>query len=251
MKGFEFLLQSRKFGMKLGLENMERLATAFEHPEKKLKFIHIAGTNGKGSTAAFCAQALQEAGYRTGLFTSPHLVSITERIQIDGRSISEERLTSLLDEIAEITRLWEQSPTFFEIMTAVALRYFEAEKVEWVVWETGMGGRLDSTNIVTPEVTIITQIGFDHQEYLGETLAKISSEKGGIIKKNIPTVCGVREPEALAVIRKIAEKQNSILIETDELQVIDHGIKGSKQHIEIEGIPFQLSLLGNHQIQNA
>lgn len=251
MKGFEFLLQSRKFGMKLGLENMERLATAFENPEKKLKFIHLAGTNGKGSTAAFCAQALQESGYRTGLFTSPHLISITERIQIDGSSIPEERLTTLLDEIAEITRLWEQPPTFFEIMTAAALRYFEEEKVEWVVWETGMGGRLDSTNIVTPAVTILTQVGFDHQEYLGESLAKIAAEKGGIIKKNIPTVCGVREPEALAVIRKIAEKQDSTLIETEDLQVIDHGIKGKKQHIEIEGIPFQLSLLGDHQIQNA
>ncbi len=251
MTGFDFLLQSRKLGMKLGLENMERLAKALGSPEKKLKFIHIAGTNGKGSTAAFCAQALQEAGYRTGLFTSPHLISITERIQINGVPIPEEQITAIINEIAELTRAWDHPPTFFEIITATALKYFETEKVEWIVWETGLGGRLDSTNIVTPEVSILTQIDYDHQEFLGDTLFKIAHEKAGIIKEGIPTVCGVKDPEALLAIRERAKKQSSLLIETAELQWVDLGIKGKKQHLEIEGIPFQLSLLGKHQIQNA
>ena len=251
MKGFDFLLHARKFGMKLGLETMTRLAAALGNPEKRLKFIHIAGTNGKGSTAAFCSQALQEAGFRTALFTSPHLISITERIRINGLSIPENKLASLIDEIAEITRAWDQTPTFFEILTACALRYFESEKVDWVVWETGMGGRLDSTNIVTPEVTILTQIDFDHQEFLGDTLFKIAFEKAGIIKKGIPTVCGVRDPEALQVIKEVAQKVNSPLFETNELQMIDLGIQKKRHHLKIEEIPFQLSLLGEHQIQNA
>lgn len=251
MKGFDFLLHARKFGMKLGLETMNRLASSLGNPEKRLKFIHIAGTNGKGSTAAFCSQALQEAGYRTGLFTSPHLISITERIQINGLSIPENKLALLIDEIAEITRTWDQTPTFFEILTACALRYFENEKVDWVVWETGMGGRLDSTNIVTPEVTILTQIDFDHQEFLGDTLFKIAFEKAGIIKEGVPAVCGVRDPEALQVIKEVALKANSPLFETNELQMIDLGIQKKRHHLKIEGIPFQLSLLGEHQIQNA
>jgi dihydrofolate synthase/folylpolyglutamate synthase len=251
MHGFDFLIHARKFGMKLGLETMQRLADAIGNPESRLKFIHLAGTNGKGSTAALCSSALQEAGHRTALFTSPHLLSITERIQINGTPILESKLESLLNEISEITRTWENPPTFFEILTACALRYFEEQKVDWVVWETGMGGRLDSTNIVTPVVSVITQIDYDHQEFLGETLFKIAIEKAGIIKSQVPVVCGVQNSEALSAIREVAESHSAPWFDPGELTVTPHGIKNRRQQIAIEGIPFQLPLLGEHQIQNA
>ncbi|MES2308225.1 MAG: cyanophycin synthetase, partial [Verrucomicrobiota bacterium] len=180
-----------------------------------------------------------------------HLISITERIQINHSPVPEPTLIALLNEIAEVTRAWETSPTFFEILTACALLYFEREKVEWVIWETGMGGKLDSTNIVTPVVSAITQIDFDHQEFLGESLLKIGLEKAGIIKQGVPTICGVRDPEVLQAIHDVAKKMKSPWIDTQEIWSTNQGIQNRRQNLEIEGIPFQLSLLGEHQIQNA
>ncbi len=186
---FLYALQVR--GIKFGLENMRRLSEAYGHPEKELKFIHVAGTNGKGTCCAVLESILRHAGYKTGLFTSPHLVRFHERIKISGTPIGDDALSSALegleekiDELnAEQTRV-----TFFEAVTGLALDVFRREKVDIVLWETGMGGRLDSTNIVSPECTIITGISFDHQRYLGNSLVEIAGEKAGIIKAGAPLV---------------------------------------------------------------
>lgn len=251
MRGFDFLIHARKFGMKLGLETMNQLSESLGNPEKKLRFIHIAGTNGKGSTAALCHQVLREIHPQVGLFTSPHLVSITERIQINHTPIPETTLTELLDEIAEISRAWEQPPSFFEIITACALLYFQRNNVDWVVWETGMGGRLDATNIVTPAVSIITSIGLDHQEYLGNSLSKIAIEKAGIIKDKIPVVVGENNPQALAPIEKISADKNAPFFNTNDYPIQSHRIQDRTQHFEINKTTFELSLLGFHQVKNA
>ncbi len=202
----EYLFDIRLFGQKLGLETMRYLLERMGNPQDSLRFIHIAGTNGKGSVAAMCHAVLAAAGYKTGLYTSPHLVSFCERFQIDGRPIAEadvvrlvERLRPVLDEVASHPEF--RQPTFFEAVTAIALQYFREQGVEMVVWETGLGGRLDATNVVTPVVSVITNIAFDHMQYLGETLAQIAAEKSGIIKPHVPVVTATTDANALAVIR--------------------------------------------------
>ena len=202
----EYLYGIRLFGQKLGLETMQYLLELLDNPERKLRFIHIAGTNGKGSVAAMTHAVLAAAGYRTGLYTSPHLVSFCERFQINSQPIAAadvvrlvEQLKPVLDQVAAHPEF--RQPTFFEAVTALALQYFREQGVEVVVWETGLGGRLDATNIVTPLVSVITNIAFDHMQYLGETLAQIAHEKAGIIKPRIPVVTAASDPDALAVIR--------------------------------------------------
>jgi dihydrofolate synthase / folylpolyglutamate synthase len=202
----EYLFGIRLFGQKLGLETMRYLLELLGNPERKLHFIHIAGTNGKGSVAAMCHSVLTTAEYRTGLYTSPHLVSFCERFQINGHPISEtdvvrlvEQLKPVLEQVA--THPEFRQPTFFEAATALALLYFQEQKVDVVVWETGLGGRLDATNVVTPLVSVITNIGFDHMQYLGETLAQIAAEKSGIIKPRVPVITATTDADALAVIR--------------------------------------------------
>ena len=183
---------------------MHRLARAMgvvlEGP-RALKFIHVAGTNGKGSTCAMIANICHAQGWRTGLYTSPHLLSLKERFQINGECIPETVLCEELNRIREQVEDWEPHPTFFEIVTVLALRWFQQESVEVVVLETGMGGRLDATNIVTPLVSVLTPIGLDHQQHLGESLALIAEEKAGIFKQGIPVISALQEEEALAVFR--------------------------------------------------
>jgi dihydrofolate synthase/folylpolyglutamate synthase len=248
--------QTRRFGMKLGLDLMRRLARALGSPQDHLRFIHIAGTNGKGSTAAFCESCLRAAGFRVGLYTSPHLVSIRERIQINRVPVSQKDF----GEGMEIVRIaaGEQEPTFFELVTALALWYFGREKVDWVVWETGLGGRLDATNIVTPEICVITNIGLDHQQYLGGTLADIAVEKAGIIKPRVPVVTAVDKNEAGAVILDSMEKKfkhgpGTLIKWTEQLENL--GIRDGKQWARMGGNhpkrEFSLGLLGAHQIENA
>lgn len=184
---------------KADLSTTLELAEITGNPQKDLKFVHIAGTNGKGSVSNMCASVLQEAGYETGLFTSPHLKDFRERIRLNGQKIPRE---AVIDFVANYRHAWEPlNPSFFEITYAMAMWYFREIKAEIVVLETGMGGRLDSTNIVKPELSIITNIGLDHTQFLGDTLAKIASEKAGIIKLGIPVVVGDMQPEAAAVIR--------------------------------------------------
>jgi dihydrofolate synthase/folylpolyglutamate synthase len=248
-----FLGETRGFGMKLGLDPMRRLAGALGDPQQTLRFIHIAGTNGKGSTAAFCESCLRASGRRVGLYTSPHLVGVRERIQIDRRPISEADFAAGMDAIRRALHgLDDPSATFFEIMTALALWYFAREKAEWVVWETGLGGRLDATNIVRPEICIITNIGLDHEQYLGNGLGKIAAEKAAIIKPGAPVVSAVDPGEARDVIVQRAEAQGSpLLLVQRDLKVENLGLAGNRQLARIDGREWPLGLIGPHQVTNA
>lgn len=205
-----FLSGIQLFGQQLGLETMRALLAQMGNPHESLRFLHIAGTNGKGSVAAMSQSVLTAAGYRTGLYTSPHLISFCERIQIDGKLISEADVACLVEEIKPLLRSTPRHPTLFEVVTAIALQYFREQRVDVVVWETGLGGRLDATNVVNPLVSVITNIAFDHMQYLGDTLAKIAAEKAGIIKPGIPVVTAA-EGEALEVIRQVCAEQNAPL----------------------------------------
>jgi dihydrofolate synthase/folylpolyglutamate synthase len=247
-----YLGQARRFGMKLGLELMHDLARALGSPQDRLRFIHIAGTNGKGSTAAFCESCLRAAGFRVGLYTSPHLVSVRERIQINRAHIPEADFAEGMNVVKQAAAQAKQEPTFFELMTALALWYFGREKVDWVVWETGLGGRLDATNIVTPEICIITNIGLDHQQYLGQTLAEIAAEKAGIIKEGVGVVSAVEIGEASEVIcNRVKPISWRLTLVRRDMEVKDLGLRGDKQACEIDGNEFELGLLGPHQILNA
>lgn len=210
-----FLYGLQLHGTKLGLENTRRLAALAGNPQNRLRFIHVAGTNGKGSTCAMLESIYRAAGRRVGLFTSPHLVSFRERIQINRQPITEGEVVRQVTEIRQYLDHFPRDhfPTFFEVVTVMALRHFAAQDCDLVVWETGLGGRLDATNIVTPLASVITNIALDHQQWLGETLAKIAAEKAGIIKPGGPVFTAAEAPEALAVIRAAAALAESQLVE--------------------------------------
>ena len=187
----------------LGLERIESLLKKLGNPEKNLKCIHVAGTNGKGSVCAMLHSVLMDAGYKVGLYTSPHLKKFNERIRINNALISDKDIVKYYLKVKK--QVTNQS--FFEITTAMAFLYFRGKNIDFVVLEVGLGGRLDATNVVTPLVSIITNIGLEHTEFLGNTLEKIAYEKAGIIKKNIPTITAA-EGIALATIKKISNKKN-------------------------------------------
>lgn len=212
-EAIQFLYDLRFFGAKFGLENTFKLAGAMGNPQERLRFIHVAGTNGKGSTCAMLESIYRAAGLRVGLFTSPHLVSFRERIQVNRRLIGEDDVVRLVEQIQSLFSQFPDGhhPTFFEAVTVMALKYFGEQKCDLVIWETGLGGRLDATNIVMPLASVITNISLDHQQWLGNTLAAIAAEKAGIIKPGIPTVTTTDEPEALAVIEKTAQEKNAPL----------------------------------------
>jgi dihydrofolate synthase/folylpolyglutamate synthase len=241
-EAIQYLYSLRLFGAKLGLENTFKLATLCGNPQQKLRFIHVAGTNGKGSTCAMLESIYRTAGLRVGLFTSPHLVSFRERIQIERELISEADVVQLVEKFQKLLVQFpkEQHPTFFEVITVMALDFFAARECELVVWETGLGGRLDATNIVTPLASVITNIGFDHQQWLGDTLEKIAFEKAGIIKPGIPAVTATDEPGALAVIKKIAEEKGAPLT-----MVADKNLPAEF------AAPLEKALPGEHQKHNA
>src|SRR5436309_11643328 len=221
-EAIQFLYSLRLFGLKLGLENTFKLAALAGNPQNKLRFIHVAGTNGKGSTCAMLESIYRAAGLRVGLFTSPHLVSFRERIQVNRRLISEADVVRLVAELREQCGTGFQPvstvkspgleqgdrrdacPTFFEVVTVMALRYFAEQQCDLVIWETGLGGRLDATNIVTPLASVFTNIGIDHSEWLGETVEKIAAEKAGIIKPGVPVVTAAQPGEGLEVIAAVA-----------------------------------------------
>ncbi|MCF7790486.1 MAG: bifunctional folylpolyglutamate synthase/dihydrofolate synthase [Victivallales bacterium] len=208
------LYSLQKVGIKLGLERTNRLFRKLNNPEKGLKFIHIAGTNGKGSVCSIIAKALENAGFKVGFYSSPHLVSLRERFRINGKAISWKELSSLITDIWPTVKTMIENRdyvTFFEATVAIAVKYFKNTKCDFVLWETGMGGRLDSTNIVSPVITAITSIGLDHEQFLGETVEKIASEKAGIIKKNVPVFVGKMDPESLSVIKRTAETKKAQL----------------------------------------
>ncbi len=193
-----------KAAYKADLKTTLQLDEYFNHPHKKYKTIHIAGTNGKGSVAHSIASVLQEAGYKTGLYTSPHYLDFRERIKINGENIDKNFVIDFVDKHSAVFSQFK--PSFFEITVAMAFEYFAAQNIDIAVIETGMGGRLDSTNIVTPILSIITNIGYDHTQFLGEKLTQIAAEKAGIIKKDVPVVIGETKPELKAVFSKFAQK---------------------------------------------
>ncbi len=208
-----WLYGTQRFGIKLGLENIRRLLHELDVPGKGRRIVHVAGTNGKGSVCAMIDAICREAGYRTGLFTSPHLVTYRERIQVDGEMIAEEKVAEGLALIRKLVAGWEPHPTFFEITTALALVHFKQCACEIIVLETGLGGRRDATNAVHPIVSVITPIGYDHQSWLGSSLEEIAGEKAGIIKPQIPVISAAQKPAAEKVIRaRAAECQAGLRI---------------------------------------
>ena len=237
-QAIQFLYDLRLFGAKLGLENTRRLAELAGNPQDKLRFIHVAGTNGKGSTCAVLESIYRHAGLRVGLFTSPHLVRFNERIQVNRMPISEPEIVRLVPEaqgwIAQFPA--EAHPTFFEVVTVMALRYFAEQRCELVVWETGMGGRLDATNIVTPVASVITNIQLDHQKWLGQTIAEIAFEKAGIIKPGVPVITAAEPGAGLETIAEIARQKNGPLTVVNRTDPVDQ---------------FRLALHGKHQRLNA
>ena len=208
-----WLYAAQTFGIKLGLENTRRLMAAAGSPHERLEFIHMAGTNGKGSVCAMIDAVLREGGMRCGLFTSPHLVEFRERIRVDGAEIPEEEAAEGLTLLRNAADGWDHQPTFFEITAALAAWWFDRAGAEIVVWETGMGGRLDATNVVTPLVSVITPVGLDHQMWLGHSISEIAGEKAGIIKRSVPVVCAPQKEKALAVLKAKAKEQGSAFIE--------------------------------------
>lgn len=212
--------QVGKSAYKEGLENTHRLDEYFGHPHTGFKTIHVGGTNGKGSCSHTLAAILQAAGYKTGLYTSPHLVDFRERIRINGETISEEYVVDFVDK--HRSSFEPLSPSFFELTTAMAFRYFADNEIDVAVIEVGLGGRLDCTNIITPDLSIITNISFDHMQFLGNTLELIAGEKAGIIKKGIPVVIGETTAETKPVFQRKAEEAGAPLIFAEEEQLL-HG----------------------------
>ncbi|MCD8260372.1 MAG: bifunctional folylpolyglutamate synthase/dihydrofolate synthase [Bacteroides sp.] len=199
---------------KEGLSNTYVLDKQFGHPHREFRTIHVAGTNGKGSCSHTLAAILQEAGYRTGLYTSPHMLDFRERIRINGAPVEEEYVVAFIEDNREFIE--ELSPSFFELTTAMAFRYFADRQIDIAVVETGMGGRLDCTNIITPEVAVITNISYDHTQYLGDTLEKIAREKAGIIKPGVPVVIGETTDETKEIFIKKAREVDAPLIFAEE-----------------------------------
>jgi dihydrofolate synthase/folylpolyglutamate synthase len=198
------LFERTHAGIKPGLDLIRELLEALGDPQARFLSVHVAGTNGKGSTCAILERTLRETGLKTGLYTSPHLVRVNERIQLQGRDIDDDTFYSLLDRIEAVEPSLSRPPTFFEILTAAAFLAFADAGVQIAVLETGMGGRLDATNVVTPLVSVITRIDFDHMEYLGDTLPKIAAEKAGILKPGRPAILAPQMPEAMEVLLSTA-----------------------------------------------
>lgn len=233
------------------LDRMFALMESLGNPQTKYPIIHVAGTKGKGSTSALCAAGLQAAGYKTGLYTSPHLEDFVERIRINGEPISHEQMVELVEEIKpHVARI--EKLTTFEITTALAFMAFAKYGATAAVFEVGLGGRLDATNVVTPKVSVITSLSYDHMAVLGNTLTLIAGEKAGIIKPGVPVVSSPQQDEALQVLLRVASERNSeiTLVGRDvEFERIGSSLGGQK--LRIQNSEFRIPLLGVHQIENA
>lgn len=256
------LYQLHAFGIKFGLEAETALLARLGNPQQGKKIIHVAGTNGKGSVCAFADSVLRAAGFKTGLYTSPHLVRVNERVKVNGECIGDEelgRLIELVDKHAKAYAAGENGRqiTFFEFITALAFEYFHRKKTEVIVLETGMGGRLDATNVVMPQVSVITGISLEHTDYLGTTIEAIAAEKGGIIKANTPVVVGALPEEAFLVLQKTARERNARVIIAGDVVTVSRksqSLDGQKIRIESAGNSygtFLLPLPGAHQLGNA
>ncbi len=260
-EALDYIHGTYKFGSKLGLENIKYLLGLLGDPHKKLKIIHVAGTNGKGSTSSYIHSILKEAGYRIGLYTSPYLEEFTERMRINGVNISKARLaeiTAIVKEKIEImVKEGKNHPTEFEVVTAMAFYYYAEENIDFLVLEVGLGGRLDATNVVeNPLLSVITPIGLDHVEYLGDTLEKIAFEKGGIIKENSFVLSYPQESEVMEVFETLCKERNSKLFATsfDDLVIHKSTVEEQVFSVNILGSEYsniKVQLVGTHQIYNA
>ena len=248
-ESLDYLYSLQFFGIKLGIENTRELLSRIGNPQRNLRIIHIAGTNGKGSTAAALAGIFHAAKIPAGLYTSPHLHSFTERIRVDTRPISEIDVVSLIEELRPYAE--ELRTTFFEFTTALALLFFQRSGVEWVVLETGLGGRLDATNVVSPELCVVTPISLDHTAYLGENLQDIATEKAGIFKHGITVVSGYQEKAVAEVLTRQADQVGCPLLCFGK----DYDCDNSRETFSVSGKGFLLEdiqpiLAGEHQQQN-
>jgi len=295
-QAISYLYGLQRYGMKLDLENIQRLLGAVGDPHQRFRSILIGGTNGKGSTSAFLSSILKAAGYRVGLYTSPHLLEFTERIQVDGQAIAEADVVALTNELRHVIAEFFPTPytlhpasgtpkpptpplqkggtggfrpapgaasgapthpTFFELATALAFIHFIRSKVDYAVVEVGMGGRFDATNVLDPQVAVITNIALEHEEYLGKTLGTIAAEKAGIVKEGTRVVTAVDAPEALAVITDACRKRGATLFDVRSLydwRVHRSDLFGQRFNVGEKGQPtetFDIRLLGRHQVINA
>ncbi len=265
----EFLFGLHRFGWRPGLDTIQHLLALLGNPQDKVPSLHVAGTNGKGSTAAMLSAILRAAGYRTALYTSPHLLSFTERIRVEGAPIQGAEVAQLTEHLRgrceghfapssgpEVPPAELPYPTFFEMTTAMAFLYFARRGVETSVIEVGLGGRLDATNVMVPQVSVVTNISLEHQEYLGRTVAEIAAEKAGIIKAGVPVVTGSQD-QALEVIGRIAAARQAPLISVQgeyAWQVRESALEG--QCFDLEGptrryASLRIPLAGRHQVENA
>jgi dihydrofolate synthase/folylpolyglutamate synthase len=251
----DYLYGLQRHGIKLGLRNITEMLGRLGNPQDAFRSVHVAGTNGKGSTAHALASMLKASGKKTGLFTSPHLVSFTERLRVDGEEISEGDVVRLAARVRELSE--DLNPTFFEVVTVMGFQHFKEQGVRWAVVETGMGGRLDATNSLVPEATIITSVALDHAEFLGESLEEVAREKAGIIKENTPLVLAPQEPAAMAVIAETAKERSAPLHLAGEHFTFDikgHGAEGLRfdygsDTLEMKDI--HVPLFGEYQALNA
>jgi dihydrofolate synthase/folylpolyglutamate synthase len=226
---------------KFDLERITALLEKLGNPHRRGRFVHVAGTNGKGSTSAMIEAGLREAGYRTGLYTSPHLIEATERIQIDGAAISKDDFAAAFERMPELL-------TYFETVTAMAFTIF-AERAEITVLEVGLGGRLDATNVVMPELCVIAPVDFDHEAFLGKSIESIAGEKAGILKPGVPAVFAEQRPEALTVLRARAEEVGARVVELPPVERVTVDRRGSR--FRTDGLEIVCPLAGAHQVQNA
>ena len=242
----------RRFGIKLGLSTIRKILAGLDNPQNSFACIHVAGTNGKGSVASSLASILTRAGYKTGLYTSPHLVDFNERIQVNDRPISNNRVVESYRAIKKV-HTGDREPTFFEFATVMAFYEFARQKVDWAIIETGMGGRLDATNIIRPRLSIITNISLEHRDYLGNTLSQISGEKAGIIKYRTPVITGIRQKKALSVVEEKAAEKSAPLYRFAKEFKTRRNASGTFSYYGIHATWHDLKtgLIGSHQVDNA
>jgi len=242
----------RRFGIKLGLSTIKHILGRLDNPQDQYNCIHVAGTNGKGSVAAMLASVLNVAGYRTGLYTSPHLVKFNERIAINNQPIANERVIQTYEQIKQVHQ-GRREPTFFEFTTAMALFEFGQQKVQWAVIETGMGGRLDATNVIQPTLSIITNVSVEHREYLGRTIREIAGEKAGIIKAQTPVITGARQKQALSVIQAVAATRSAPVYRLGKDFRTRRHSSGTFTYYGMDHTwhGLEAGLLGRHQVDNA
>ena len=244
----EELYGLQRLGIKVGLEHTVQLLNEIGNPHKKLRLVHVAGTNGKGSTCSILTKILIDHGLKVGLYTSPHLRKFNERIKINGCQILDEYIATFFNENrAKINQI---EATFFETTTAMAFNYFKDQEVEYAVIETGLGGRLDSTNVIIPKVCGITSISLDHTEILGDTIEEIAIEKAGIIKQGVPTFTFDQKPSVLEILKDEADKKNSNLYITAESEIDVIKSVEDVTFFNYLGLEFELPLIGYHQVKN-